>query len=372
VATFPILLAIGGSVGPHTVVANVVVTPVAAVVPLLGLLAAGLEFAGLPGAPVAAVGRFLSEFVLWVAGWDGFPDLPWVSGWPGVVLATLVTATALTIGRRRLVAVCGVLVAAVALTADFADGWPPARWWLVACDVGQGDGFVMRSHSRVVVVDTGPDPVVMDRCLHRLGVRDIDLLVLTHFHADHAGGLTGALRGRRVGQVWISPCQEPAEQSAAAAPALSGLPVAVPLPGQQVQVGGLTVTVVWPQRIIQAGSVPNNSSVSFVASGEQGSVVFLADVEPEAQAQILRTADLDVDIVKVPHHGSAQFIEALPAAVTPRVALVGVGEGNPFGHPSPEAVGAWQGVGAVVYTTEDNGDIAVVDDLEVVVRPASG
>jgi competence protein ComEC len=72
-------------------------------------------------------------------------------------------------------------------------------------------------------------------------------------------------------------------------------------------------------------------------------------------------AILTADVVKVPHHGSAGFDADLPAAVRPRIALVGVGE-NSFGHPTPEAVAAWQQVGAQVYTTRDNGDIALTPD----------
>ena len=70
---------------------------------------------------------------------------------------------------------------------------------MVACDVGQGDGLVLNTgapHS-AVVVDAGPDPRPMDRCLDGLGVHGVPLVVLTHFHADHVDGLPGVLDGRR-------------------------------------------------------------------------------------------------------------------------------------------------------------------------------
>ena len=126
--------------------------------------------------------------------------------------------------------------------------------------------------------------------------------------------------------------------------------------------------VIWPQRVIQEGSVPNNASISFLLAAPEGSVAFLGDVEREAQRAILASADVDADIVKVPHHGSANFDPALPAAVSARLALVGVGADNTFGHPAPEAIAAWQVSGAQVLTTEDNGDIAVRTDGSVVVR----
>ncbi len=368
VATFPILVAIGGAVGPRTVIANVVVTPLAVVIPLVGLLAAGLQWLVDAGEGVAGLGRWLCAMVLAVARWDALAPMSWLTGTLGVAVAAVVTLTAVTVGRRHLVVVTVVLVGCVSLAARLGDPWPPKDWWLVGCDVGQGDGFVVRSQGHVVVIDTGPDPQTMDACLDRLDVDAVDLLVITHFHADHVGGLSGVTTGRPVAAVWISPCHEPAEQYLAVAPALATLPVATPVPGTAVRVGDLWLQVVWPQRIIDAGSVPNNASLSLLLKGPQGSVAFLGDVEPEAQSAILRSFDVHADIVKVPHHGSAQFVPELPSSVGPQIALIGVGARNTFGHPAPEAVSAWQQVGATVFTTEANGDIAIVSGRRVVVR----
>lgn len=354
IATLPILLAIGASVGMQSVLANVLVTPLVAVIPVLGLTS--LVFA-----PAAGVGRWLCGLVLHVAEWDVFGPMTWLPGTSGVVLAVAVSGAVLLLGRRRIVLTALLLVGGVSMTVRFADTWPPPGWWLVACDVGQGDGFVLRDGQATVVVDTGPDPHLMDQCLDRLGVDSISLLVLTHFHADHVGGVDGVVRGRSVGQVWVSPCQEPPDTYEQALPDLAGLPVAVPTPGTTAQVGQLRLEVIWPQRIISSGSVPNNASVSFHLSGPRGTVAFLGDIEEEAQASILSAGSpLRADVVKVPHHGSSGFDPDLPAAVAPRIALIGVGE-NSFGHPTPEAISAWQAVGATVYTTLENGDVALTE-----------
>ena len=86
-------------------------------------------------------------------------------------------------------------------------GWPPRDWVMVACDVGQGDGA--RSTDRARQRDRGgqrPDTCRdATACLDRLGIRRVPLLIITHFHADHVAGLTGVLRHRRIGQLWMSP-----------------------------------------------------------------------------------------------------------------------------------------------------------------------
>ncbi|MBM0240243.1 MBL fold metallo-hydrolase [Micromonospora sp. ATA32] len=91
-----------------------------------------------------------------------------------------------------------------------ASGWPPPGWVVVACAVGQGDALVLPvSAGRAVVVDAGPDPAAVDGCLRRLGVREIPLLVVSHFDVDHVGGVTGVFRGRRVAAVQTPAWAEP-------------------------------------------------------------------------------------------------------------------------------------------------------------------
>ena len=371
IATFPILLAIGASVGIKSVVTNVLVAPLAAVIPVVGLMSLAAQSVAGAGAPLAAVGRLLTSMVLWVATLPLPAGLPWIPGAAGVLLAALVTAAVFVLGRRRPALTAVLLVGAVSLTVRLGDRWPPPDWWLVACDVGQGDGLVARSDAGTMVVDAGPDPAAMDGCLSRLGVRSIDLLVLTHFHADHVAGLAGVLHGRSVGQVWMSACDEPPEEFQRASAALGSVPVSIPGPGSVYQFGDSRMQVVSPQRVIRAGSVPNNSSVAFLLLAPQGRVAFLADMESEAQSMAMRSADLSADVVKVAHHGSANFDPRLPGAVQPGIALISVGAGNTYGHPAPETLAAWQATGSTVFTTMDNGDIAVTRDRQVVVRGLS-
>ena len=112
----------------------------------------------------------------------------------------------------RALSIAAVLLAAGALVPTRTVTWPPTGWRVVVCDVGQGDAVVLRSGPhRAVLVDAGPDPPLVDRCLRRLGVATLDAVVLTHFHADHVDGLVGAVHRRTVGQLLVGPVREPAQ-----------------------------------------------------------------------------------------------------------------------------------------------------------------
>src|SRR4029079_19408902 len=95
----------------------------------------------------------------------------------------------------RAVVVAALVVVFVRIPVNsLATSWPQPNWVLIACDVGQGDGLVLPAGPHTAVeVDAGPDPVAIDRCLHDLGITDVALLVGTHYHLDHVGGLVGGV-----------------------------------------------------------------------------------------------------------------------------------------------------------------------------------
>ena len=85
------------------------------------------------------------------------------------------------------------------LSATLSSG----EWQVANCDIGQGDGAAINlGNHRAIVIDTGPDPEVIDRCLKQLGVREIPLLIITHGHADHIAGWPGVTKGRKIGLTW--------------------------------------------------------------------------------------------------------------------------------------------------------------------------
>lgn len=377
----PVVALLSGQVSVVAVLANLLVAPAIAPATVLGVLATVASVVH-PGAA-----RLLAEtagvFVRWVAEVaERSASVPWAAvGWPGTLGGALALAAA-TVGviwlvarwgrTARPAAFCGGLAAAVVLAATVAarpswlpGGWPPDRWVLAACDVGQGDALVLAAGpGTAVVVDTGPEPRAIDRCLRRLEVRRVPVVVLSHLHADHVEGLPGVLRGRWVGEVQVGAHDEPAEELARVRRWTegAGVPLTRATVGDRVRVGPLSWEVVWPARVIQAGSVPNNASTVVLARSRGVRMLLTGDVEPEAQRALLTAGRPlgPVDVLKVAHHGSAYQAIELLAAVRPRAALVSVGADNDYGHPAPGTLRQLHRSGALVGRTDRDGTLVVV------------
>ncbi len=228
-----------------------------------------LGFLALATAPVAMP---LAKAVAWCASWPAewiaqvartgaaLPGsgVDWPGSWAGAAALGAVTLVVLLVGRRLLrhpwwCAACALLLALLVVQprplTRAVTGWPPPGWRMVMCDVGQGDALVLAAGGNTgVVVDAGPDPLLVDDCLRSLGVTRVPLVVLTHFHADHVAGLTGVLRGREVGGIGTTALEEPADQVAAVrrAAAAAGVPVTRVVAGERRRAGDLTWEVLWP------------------------------------------------------------------------------------------------------------------------------
>nr|WP_234376857.1 ComEC/Rec2 family competence protein [Streptomyces sp. TP-A0356] len=346
-----------------------------------------LGFAALGAAPVAMpVARGLAWCAGWPAGWIAGiartgASLPgagvdWPGSWTGALLLAVVTAVLVLAGRRLvrhpwLTGVCAVLLLLVVVQPPpltrVITGWPPPDWRFAMCDVGQGDATVLAAgEDTAVVVDAGPDPTLVDRCLTALGVTRVPLLVLTHFHADHVAGLPGVLRGRSVGAIETTGFEEPPDQAlfVHAQAAARHIPVMRAVAGERRRTGPLDWQVLWPPPDpVPAPDGPNDASVALLARSAGLTLLLLGDLEPPAQQALLRSsagaALGPVDVLKVAHHGSAYQDPELIRRVAPRLALISCGRDNPYGHPAPRTVAALRGEGALVLRTDEDGAIAV-------------
>ncbi|HEY0485061.1 MAG TPA: ComEC/Rec2 family competence protein [Mycobacteriales bacterium] len=374
VACAPVVAALFGTVGFAAVPANLLAVPAVAPATVLGVLAALVS----PAAP------WLAAALAWLASWPAWwlvcvarsgAGLPGGSvTWPagvlgGLVLAALLLAAVCAVRVRILRLLAVVAAAALVLVAlpirIVAPGWPPDGWRIVGCSVGQGDAEVLRAGpGAAVVVDTGPEPGAVDACLRRLRISAVPLLVLSHLHADHVGGLEGALRGRVVGAIVTSGYALPAAGAHVLDQAVRrlGLRVVRAGLGAVYRAGDVRLEVIGPvRRFTGTRSDPNNNSLVLRADVAGTSVLLTGDAEHDAQEALLSTGTrLRADVLKVPHHGSAFSAPAFLDAAAASVALIEVGLGNDYGHPSEVVVAHLRRGGARVVRTDLDGDVAVM------------
>lgn len=378
----PLVAPLQGSVSVVGVLANLLAAPLVAPTTVVGVVVAVLATVWLPAAAAlawvaAAPAQGIAAVARWCAALPG-GSVPWGDSGPAAVLLAVLSVVLVVVGpwawhrgrHRPLAAVAVVVIVAGGATPTSVLSWPPPGWVVVACDVGQGDGLVVDSgDGHAVVVDTGPDPDLMGGCLDRLGVRALDLVVLTHFHADHVDGLAGVL-DRPVAEIrtsWVSDPADEADRVARLARA-AGARLGTLRAGDRFVAGPVSAEVWWPARRIDAGSVPNNASVVLTLHARGITILFAGDVEREAAAAVVHEAALDpvrwgrVDVLKVAHHGSSNRDDRLLDAVTGRLALISVGAGNDYGHPAPATLGALDARGFEVHRTDLEGDVAVVTD----------
>ncbi|WP_237103647.1 ComEC/Rec2 family competence protein [Nonomuraea sp. MG754425] len=379
VAVTPVLVLMSGQLAPVAVVANLLVAPAVAPATLLGFGAALVAPVWPDGARLLVIpAGYAVGWIIAVARWAAnlpFATLPWPAGLPGLGLLLLVVAVAIPVLRRRpwraiALTAAGAALVAVLVVRSIAGPWPPKGWLMVMCDVGQGDGLVVSAGpGRGIVIDTGPDPVVMDRCLRRLGVEDVPLLVLTHPHADHVDGLSGVLRERRIGAAVVSPQRTGAHSTTRISATLARhrIPQWTAPPGTRWRFGPSEVTVLAPDPVhgetngYGEGSAINNASVVLHVRWRSGSILLGGDLETEAQDELLHRFPMRADLLKTPHHGSNRQSPGFLASLGARAALISVGAGNDYGHPAGSTLALLRGLGLAVYRTDKSGDLAVVE-----------
>ena len=312
---------------------------------------------------VARVGASLPMAVVAVQ-----PDLA-TAAWLGVAAGALVIAAAGRWPRRPLCVALGAVGAAVWWPA-LAPG--PGRLELHLLDVGQGDAVALRTpRGRWILVDaggawTGGDAarsVVLPYLRRRGG--SVALLATTHPHADHIGGATRLIRTADVATVWdggyVSP--SPMYREMLAAARQERTPWRRVAAGDSTSIDGVSLLVLAPDSAWLAGlSDPNEGSLILRVAFGEASFLLTGDAESGEEGWLLehQRDRLRADVLKVGHHGSATSSTAdFIAAVRPRVALVSVGAGNTYGHPSEDVLRRMEAEGAHLLRTDDEGTIVV-------------
>ncbi|GAB2767291.1 ComEC/Rec2 family competence protein [Nocardioides salsibiostraticola] len=392
VACTPVIAAISGQISLVAVAANLLVAPVVGPTTVLGL--AG----GLLGLVSDRLGQLCGTLAGWSVSWivliaERGADLPGAAvdwGTSALALSALVGLTMVGalltphLLRRRVLTLCLAAVLVLVLLARLPavpgfPGWPGGLpggvrdddWVAAMCDVGQGDALVLNAGSgQAVLIDAGPDPDAVDRCLDTLGVTALPLVVLTHFHADHVDGLTGALRGREIGAIETTRMLDPTSgvEEVQDTTTAAGQQTVAAAYGQSRRTGDVVLQVLWPldgspTSAAGDGTAANDASVVLLAVVRGVRILLTGDLEPPGQGVLAKTLpDLRVDVLKVPHHGSRyQDLDWL-RSLRAETVLVSVGEDNDYGHPATEVLDALAGDGATVARTDLDGLVLVGTD----------
>ena len=372
----PVLVLLEPTVPVYGVPANLLAAPAAPVATMAGLAGclllpvlpsagfAALQVAWLPASWIALLARGVDDLP--------FPGVPWLPDAPGAALSALGIAAGIVLlvvragprSRRRMlrVAAAVALCLCVAVPLGISAGRPalalatrPGDWDILQCDVGQGDAVLVRDAGATLLIDTGPDPVPLAACLSLAGVDRLDLAVLTHWDADHAGGVA-AIAGR-VDVVLHGPLDGGRSDRALEPLAHGGAELVHVGVGAAGRFGGADWRVLWPPARAEPG---NDASVVIDLRTDDYRAVFLGDLGAEAQAAMLREQEPGrVDIVKVAHHGSADQDPALYRELAASVGLIGVGIDNGYGHPTPSLLDVLAATGTVPIRSDRSGAAAL-------------
>lgn len=397
----PVLLPLAEGVTLYSIPANILAGPLLPLVTVPGTLAAVLSttlpwfstgllwLAGFPASGIAFIGHGASSLPQALA--------PWPDGALGWLLAGVYTAGAITLcrmvidsrrrprlGEKLLLGCASGALSAVALPMVSLFGQTfgqtaPEHWRFAQCDVGQGDMLVVRTaESAGIVVDAGEHPERAEACLEILGVDHVEILMITHDHLDHYGGVPGIAQSAKIHQILYSGT---AGWSVVGA-VLEEEGLVLEAPERRGEVGETQLHEgrypvewqVWAAADYHSNTNDNSLVVNFglwntaAPADSVGSandplhLLTLGDLEEDVTDLLLARNALPhaVDVLKVSHHGAANGGTAMLDHADPAVALIGVGEDNDYGHPSDEVVAALEDLGTATYRTDEHGTVSFV------------
>ncbi|HWO16558.1 MAG TPA: ComEC/Rec2 family competence protein [Solirubrobacterales bacterium] len=400
-ATAPLIAFHFEAVSTTTLAANLLALPAVAPAMWLGMLvAAAGQVPAFPVELLNSLNAFLLAYIDQIAAWCGRPSWAYLEGihlGPGGVAVAYAAIAATVVGALRLarhhrlaslkrsspqtrprcnvlspytgdktlhhrgaaVVVCVATCVAVGLgwasAGDSAATEPVVGLRVTMLDVGQGDAILLQpARAPAVLVDGGPPGEDLVGKLRDAGVGSLGAAIVTHDQSDHAGGIEELLEAMPVGRLVYGRLDRAfiAEASGAGA---APLRVAA---GDVLQAGALRLKVLSPPRESLTGPLggadPNAQALVILARWRDFSMLLSADAETEA-------APVDpgpIDVLKVAHHGSDDAgLGALLDRTAPKLAVISVGDGNHYGHPTPSTLATLSGQGVETFRTDRDGSI---------------
>jgi len=379
--TAPLVAWVFGRVSLIAPLSNLIAAPIIT-------LAQPVLFLALLAAPITALAHFFAQAVhplLFAFDWVAWA----AASTPGAaitVATTLTTAILAAVAAVSLVVACagrfparpaitGLAALAAMVVLPAFPSSPNGQVELHVLDVGQGDAILLRTNAgHWVLLDAGPAwqggdagrATVLPYILHRGGT--LEAFVLSHPHTDHVGGAASVLTAMRPHAYWDAAFAGGSEAYIAslAAARKQGIEWHRVHPGDSIRVDGVTVAFLAPDSAWTI-DLKDPNLASTIALVRYGMVRFLLVGDAERAEEDLLLAkhrgDLRAQVLKVGHHGSStSSSDAFLDAVHPEVAVISVGAGNKYGHPSNDVLYALSRAGAEVLRTDQAGTVIVRTD----------
>jgi competence protein ComEC len=373
--------------------ANILAVLLTGLIVPLGLftLAASLASHTLAAWLAKLLGLFLAVLdtsVQWFARWQGasyrIPEPPLI-----LIAAFAAIAVLLSVAIRSLrrgwqwVATLNLLAAATLIaTHPFAPNLKSKNLEVTVLDVGQGDSlFVAFPGGRTMLVDAGGTlgsfhaggmrsgldigEDVVSPYLWSRGLKQIEVVALTHAHQDHLGGLPAVLENFRVQELWVGrDIGSAAYQQVFAIARQRGIRVIHMKQGDSFARENVSGSILWPEDLTENRTAKNDDSLVMRLTDDSQSILLPGDIERPSERTILAENEVvGANFLKVAHHGSkTSTIEPFLSSSHPAFAAISVGRENGFGHPSPEVLERLEAAGVRVYRTDRDGAITATTD----------
>ncbi len=235
-------------------------------------------------------------------------------------------------------------------------------------DVGQGDSILIGSDGYYALIDTGTAESGLDltECLMKSGVKSLDVLILSHLHSDHTGGVPQLFDSFEVKNLILPELSTYSEGIYSAELAIDKVTrskggVYSAVQGMNFLLGEFEITVLMK---FSDFTDENNRSLIIMAEKDNRKFLFTGDMEIKAEKALLKEGlNLNCDVLKVAHHGSStSSCKDFLTACEPENAVISCGEGNTYNHPHRETLNSFEKRKIPIYRTDKQGDITFFVD----------